>query len=140
MTDRKTIVPVLVAILGLASAGRTSGQMPTGKEPATPTKEFEIRDDRPFLGGKPVDLWGLRCSNALYDTAVSELHINNLDNMTAHGLNILGVYIQGSNTGWPVADGALNGFRRDGRLRPEVARRLEWLIREADKRSMVVMV
>jgi predicted transcriptional regulator len=117
------------------------GQGPGVKAgPATPTREFQIRNDRPYLGGHPIDIWGLRCSNALYNTAVTERHINNLDNMTAHGLNALAVYIQGSNTGWPVADGALNGFRRDGRLRPEVARRLEWLIREADRRGMVVMV
>ena len=29
--------------------------------PATPTREFEIRNDRPFLGGQPVRLWGVRC-------------------------------------------------------------------------------
>jgi hypothetical protein len=104
------------------------------------TREFEIRGDRPFLGGHPIDLWGLRCGNALYSTAVTERHINNLDNMVAHGINCLGVYIQGANAGWPDAEAGLDGFRRDGRLKPEVARRLEWLIREADKRGMVVMV
>ena len=28
--------------------------------------------DRPFLGGKPVDLWGIRCGNALFSEAVVE--------------------------------------------------------------------
>jgi len=37
-------------------------------------------------------------------------------------------------------DAGLNGFGRDGKLKPAVARRLEWLVREADKRGMVVMV
>ena len=31
----------------------------------TPTRRFEVRNDRPFLGGKQIDLWGLRCGNAL---------------------------------------------------------------------------
>jgi hypothetical protein len=104
------------------------------------TKEFEIRGDRPYLGGKPIDIWGLRCGNALYSPAVTERHINNFDNMVAHGINCIGVYIQGSNAGWPNPEAGLDGFTRRGKLKPEVAKRLEWLIREADKRGMVVMV
>lgn len=104
-----------------------------------PTREFEIRNDRAYLGGQPVELWGLRCGNALHSEAITERHIRNLDNMTAHGINLIGVYIQGSNAGWPDADAALNGFTRDGQLKPVVARRLETLIREADRRGMVVM-
>jgi len=106
----------------------------------TATREFEIRTDRAYLGGRQVRLWGLRCGNALHSTAITERHIRNLDNMTAHGINLLGVYIQGSNGGWPNPDAAANGFTRDGRLRPEFAARLENLVREADRRGMVVMV
>jgi hypothetical protein len=104
------------------------------------TREFEIRNDRAYLGGQPVDLWGLRCGNALHSTVVTERHIRNLDNMVAHGINTIGVYIQGSNGGWPDSGAATNGFGRDGRLRPEIAERLENLVREADRRGMVVMV
>ncbi len=104
------------------------------------TREFEIKNDRAYLGGQRIDLWGLRCGNALHSEVITERHIRNLDNMTAHGINCLGVYIQGSNAGWPDADAALNGFTRDGRLKPVVAARLERLIREADARGMVVMV
>lgn len=108
--------------------------------PVQATKEFSIRHDRAFLADREVDLWGLRCGNALYSTGVTERHVRAMDNMVAHGINLIGVYIQGSNGGWPDEDAGLNGFTRDGRLRPEVATRLEWLIREADKRGMVVMV
>ena len=104
------------------------------------TREFEIRNDRAYLGGHPVNLWGLRCGNALYSTVVTERHIRNLDNMAAHGINTIGVYIQGSNTGWPDPQQGRNGFTRDGRLRPEIAPQLENLIRQADRRGMVVMV
>ena len=133
----------IAAMIALAmTVCLTTSERAAGKEdePAQPTKEFAIRGDRPFLGGKQVDLWGLRCGNALYSTAVTERHINNLDNMVAHGINLIGVYIQGANAGWPNPDGGLDGFRRDGRLKPEVSQRLERLIREADKRGMVVQV
>src|SRR5262249_30652359 len=110
------------------------------EEPPGPTREFAIRGDRPFLGGQPVDLWGIRCGNALYSTAVTERHINNLDSMVAHGINLIGVYVQGPNAGGPDPEAGFDGYRRDGRLKPELARRLEWLIREADRRGMVVQV
>lgn len=104
------------------------------------TREFEIRNDRAYLGDHPVNLWGLRCGNALHSTVITERHIRNLDNMAAHGINTIGVYIQGSNGGWPDSAAATNGFSRNGKLRPEIAKRLEELIREADRRGMVVMV
>ena len=90
--------------------------------------------------GEPVRLWGLRCGNALHSRSVTERHVNCLDMMAAHGINLIGVYIQGTNGGFPNPDAGFDGFRRDGRLKPEVAERLEWLIREADRRGMVVMV
>jgi hypothetical protein len=105
-----------------------------------PTRKFEIRNDRDFLGGHEVDLWGLRCGNALHSWSVTERHVRAMDNMKAHGINLIGVYIQGSHGGWPDPNAGLNGFRRDGQLKPDVAKRLEWLVREADERGMVVMV
>ena len=110
------------------------------EESLTPTREFAIKNDRAFLGGQEVKLWGLRCGNALNSEAITERHIRNFDNMVAHGINLIGVYIQGSNAGWPDADAALNGFTRDGKLKAPFARRLETLVREADRRGMVVMV
>jgi hypothetical protein len=108
-------------------------------EPA-PTREFEIKEDRAYLGGNEVDLWGLRCGNALHSEVITERHVRNLDNMAAHGINLIGVYIQGSNAGWPDPDAALNGFARDGKLKAPFATRLETLVRAADERGMVVMV
>jgi hypothetical protein len=60
--------------------------------------------------------------------------------MVAHGINCIGVYIQGSNGGAPNAEAGQNGYTPDGELKPAFARRLEWLVREADQRGMVVMV
>jgi hypothetical protein len=135
------ICGIQIFVVGVLASLISSHRARAQDEPeAAPTREFEVRDDRAYLGGKPVDLWGIRCANALYSTAVTERHINNLDNMAAHGINLIGVYIQGVNAGWPNPEAGIDGFRRDGRLKPDVARRLESLIREADRRGMVVEV
>lgn len=105
-----------------------------------PTREFEIRADRAFLGCEPIEIWGVRCGNALHSAAVAERHVRAFDTWNEHGINAIGVYIQGSNGGYPNVDAGLNGFDRDGSLQPAVAQRLEWLVREADRRGMVVMV
>ena len=109
-------------------------------EPPAETKEFEIREDRAFLGGHEVDLWGLRCGNAFFSDAVTERFIRNFDNMNAHGINTVAAFIQGVNAGHPDGDAGLNGFTRHGQILPEVKRRIEWFVREADKRGMVVMI
>lgn len=105
-----------------------------------PTKEFSVTGSRPYLGGHEVDLWGLRCGNAFCSDAVTERYIRNFDNMNAHGINLVGAYIQGVNAGHPDGDAGLNGFTRHGKLLPEVARRIEWFVQEADQRGMVVMI
>ncbi len=114
--------------------------LPKPSEPLAETKEFEIKGERPYLGGREVDLWGLRCGNVFLSDAVTERFIRNFDNMNAHGINLVGVYIQGVNAGFPDGNAGLNGFSRHGELLSEVARRIEWLVREADKRGMVVMI
>ena len=114
--------------------------IPKPTEPLAETKEFEIRGDRAFLGGHEIDLWGLRCGNAFFSDAVTERFIRNFDNMNAHGITLVGAYIQGVNAGFPDGNAGLNGFSRHGKLLFEVARRIEWLVREADKRGMVVMI
>ena len=114
--------------------------VPKAAEPVRETREFAIKGDRAFLGGHEVDLWGLRCGNAFVSDAVTERFIRNFDNMNAHGINLVGAYLQGVNAGFPNGDVGINGFTRRGALLPEVARRAEWFIREADKRGMVVMI
>ena len=103
-------------------------------------KEFEIRNQRAFLGGHEVDLWGLRCGNAFYSDAVTERFVRNFDNMNDHGINLVGAYIQGVNAGHPDGNAGFNGFTRHGELQPEAKRRIEYFVREADRRGMVVML
>jgi hypothetical protein len=134
LLTRTALTPAVILFAGLI------GRPVHAADPPQPTREFEVRNDRAYLGGEPVKLWGLRCGNALHSAAITERHVRNLDNMAAHGINLIGVYIQGSNAGWPDPDAALNGFTRTGKLKPEVAQRLEELVRAADRRGMVVMV
>jgi len=122
------------ALLAAAASVATEAQAPA------PTRKFEIRNDRAYLDGREIKLWGIRGANALMSPAVTERFIRNLDNMAAHGINAFATYIMGSNTGWPEEWAARNGFEPDGRLKPAFADRLEWLIREADKRGMVIGV
>ncbi len=54
----------------LAASG--TAIVPKPAEPVRETKVFEIKGDRPVLGGHEVDLWGLRCGNAFVSDAVTE--------------------------------------------------------------------
>jgi hypothetical protein len=130
----------LALLVGVLAQIVAPGLTAHAAEEPVATREFEIKNDRPYLGGQPIDLWGLRCGNAQFSEAVTERHIRNFDNMNAHGINMIGVYIQGANGGWPNSEAGLNGFTRDGKIKLAVAARMERLIREADKRGMVVMV
>jgi hypothetical protein len=136
----RTIGIVLTALVLSGTSGVAMGQGQSQDQKKAPTREFEIRNDRAYLGGQPIRLWGVRSGNALYSWNVTERHVNCLDTMVAHGINTIGLYIQGSNGGFPNREAGFDGFHRDGRLRPEVGDRLEWLICEADKRGMVIMV
>lgn len=130
----------MLSALTLALFTSIAPEPPSVADDPVPTREFEIIDDRAHLGGEPVELWGLRCGNALHSATVTERHVRALDNMVAHGINLIGVYIQGSNGGYPDFDAGVNGFDRLGNLKGSAKKRLEWLVREADARGMVVMV
>jgi hypothetical protein len=129
-----------LVLSGAAGVAMGQGQGQREAEKKAATREFEIRNNRAYLGGEQIDLWGIRCGNALLSPAVTERTINGFDAMVAHGINMVGVYIQGPNAGWPNPDGGFDGFERNGKLKPAVAERLVWLIREANERGMVVQV
>lgn len=127
---------------GAAPEASTPASAATSKPASIPsaTREFEVRDGTSWLGGAPVKLWGLRVNNALMSPAVTERLINNLDNYAAHGINLISVSLQGTNGGFPDVDAGPNAFTSDGRLIGGFARRLESVVREADRRGMVVCV
>lgn len=126
--------------LGAALALSAIGPRAAAEEPPRPTREFSVRDGLPHLDGEPVKLWGLRCNNALMSPAVTERLVNNLDNMAAHGINLIGVGLQGTNGGFPDVDAGPNAYTSYGKLIPGFAKRLEQVVREADRRGMVVCI
>ena len=133
------------AIAFQVTAVPTTSKNPTAEQvldmlDPPPTRECSIKHDRCCLGDKQIQIWGLRYANTLFSQGATERHVRNLDNMIAHGLNCIGVYVQGSNGGHPDPETGRNGFTPEGKLKPDFAHRLEWLIREADQRGMVVMV
>ena len=120
--DRKALA-MLLALSCLAAARHAGGGEPDElPEPPTPTKEFEVRDGRAYLGGQPLKLWGLRCVHALRDQAITERLVRNLDNFTAHGLNLISTYMQPASGGYPDMQAGINPFTAErgaaARLRP----------------------
>jgi hypothetical protein len=149
ITGPKLLVWLTLIALGLSACrGTQSRGDREGSRDANPievdtrpsTRVFSLGREGFLLDGQPIKLWGLRCGNALMTPSVTERHVRALDQMVAHGINTIGCYIQGSNGGWPDSEAGINGFDRDGVLKPAFADRLEWLVREADARGMVVMV
>lgn len=150
MIVERSSQPYITAALSLAISAvfppwgaPCHAQQPTSSQPADsqtvgPTREFEIRQGIPHLASKPIKLWGLRCNNALLSPAVTERLINNLDNYIEHGINFISISFQGTNGGHPDVNAGPNAFTPDGRLIPAYANRAEAIIREADRRGMVV--
>ncbi len=49
---RRTPILLLATLLYFAAGVAIADEQPVA------TREFEIKNDRPYLGGKPVELWG----------------------------------------------------------------------------------
>lgn len=131
-------IAVGLLLTGLwAEAADLSIELPN---PPTPTKEFEVKGQSAYLGGKPVRLWGLRCVHALRDRAMTERLVRNLDNFAEHGINLVSIYLQPAHGGFPDIQAGINPFGESGLLDPAFAKRLEWLAREADRRGMVLLI
>ena len=95
---------------------------------------FSVRGNKTYLNDEVFQAIGLRCSNALLsDDSASEL-IKHLDEYREYGLNTVSVYFMGSRYS------NINGFNRDGTLNDVYAARMGRIIRECDKRKMVVLV
>src|SRR5258708_28722979 len=120
-------------LLALASASPIAAQAQAN---AAPTKKFEIRNDRAYLGGHEIRIWGIRGGNALMSPAVTERFVRNFDNMAAHGINGFIVTVLGTNTGWPERWAARDDLESDGRFKPAFAQHPERIGQDADNRGM----
>ena len=86
------------ALLLLTAVLLTNPGLAIAADAPTATREFEIRSDRAYLGGQPVNLWGLRCGNALHSTVISSCFSN-------QERRILAV---GSSLAWPKNNASLS--------------------------------
>ena len=87
-----------------------------------------------LLNGRPFQVVGLRCSNALISDEKTRQLINNLDRFASYGVNTISVFFQGSRFG------DIKGYREDGSLDLAYARRMARIIEAADARGMVILV
>jgi hypothetical protein len=80
------MAPLFIGCSGLLilAIGQPPAPSHAADDSPTATRKFEVKNDRPFLGGKEIDLWGLRCGNALYSDAVTERHVRSLDKRDAN--------------------------------------------------------
>jgi hypothetical protein len=131
---------VMAFVLNSVSAVLYAADLDHFPDPPTSTKEFEVKENSAYLGGKPLRLWGLRCVHALRDRAMTERLVRNLDNFTDHGLNLVSIYLQPAHGGYPDIQAGINPFSESGELDPAFAKRLEWLAREVDRRGMVLLI
>ncbi|MEZ5944461.1 MAG: serine hydrolase [Planctomycetaceae bacterium] len=117
--------------------------------------EVSISGTRFLLNGQPTNpetpceglLMNVRMVNATFEDAGRQEFdpaentaefIAKLDDYAAHGVNAFTLNLQG---GMPGYEGAINSaFEPDGALRPDYLKRVERVIRECNKRGMVVIL
>jgi hypothetical protein len=93
-----------------------------------------VRERQFLLDGKPFDMWGIRTASASQSQRMTDHLIAQLDDYKRHGVNTVSVYLMGS------AGGYSDPFSPDGRrLDPAHLKRLEQIVRECDRRGMVVV-
>lgn len=95
---------------------------------------FSIRGDKTYLNDQVFQVIGLRCSNALLSETTVDALIAQLDNYKNYGVNTISVFFMGSR----YSD--INGYHLDGTIKTEYANRMAKIIRECDRRDMVVLV
>lgn len=95
---------------------------------------FSVRDGRTFLNEEPVRCIGLRCSNALLSDGTTNSLIDNLDTYRSYGVNTISVFLMGSRYS------NIYGFAQTGDPEPAYFKRMGKIIRECDRRNMIVLV
>jgi acetyl esterase/lipase len=88
-----------------------------------------------LLDSKPFDMWGIRTAGASQTQAMTDHLIARMDEYLAHGVNTVSVFYMGSSAGYS------DPFSSDGSsIDPAHQKRMEQIIKAADRRGMVVIV
>lgn len=90
--------------------------------------------DETLLNGHPIQLLGLRCSNALISQESTDRLIGQLDTLALYGINSFSVYFMGSRFG------DVKGYHANATLDSSYTERMAQIIHAADQRGMVVLV
>ncbi|MEX0320607.1 MAG: hypothetical protein AB3N63_00460 [Puniceicoccaceae bacterium] len=93
-----------------------------------------VHGDQILQDGKPVNLIGLRCSNALISDVTTLDLIRALDLYQSYGLNTVSVFVMGSRFG------DVKGYLPDGSMDPVYRKRFERILKETDERGMILIV
>jgi hypothetical protein len=102
---------------------------------AQKTNKLSIQGSLIYMNGQPFDMWGIRVASATEDEYAMNHLIAQLDDYKRHGVNSLAVFFMGS------LGGAYDPFTSNGkRIDRQHRRRMETIIKEADRRGMVVVV
>ena len=95
---------------------------------------FSVKGSKVYLNENEFKVIGLRCSNALVSDADTKELIDNLDVFKSYGVNTVSVFFMGSRFG------DVKGYRPDASLESVYTARMARIIKEADRRGMVVLV
>jgi len=93
-----------------------------------------VEGDQVLFDGRPVDLIGVRCSNALMSDRTTDELIAALDLYQSYGLNTVSVFLMGSRFG------DIKGYLPDGSMSPVYLARLEKILNATQERGMMMIV
>ena len=105
---------------------------------------LSVNGPRFLLDGEPFDMWGVRLVNALWNEEQTLEIIDAMDDYMAHGVNTIGVNLQGGYPGYE-RDAAghwysNSAFNPDGTLKAEYMDRLRRILERAESLDMAVNV
>jgi len=96
---------------------------------------LSVKGNRFLLDDKPFEMLGLRVASASQSDSLTNYLIDQLDDYHSVGLNSISVFVQGSSGGYS------DPFSTDGsNIDEKHIERLTRIIKECEKRSMVVIV
>ena len=93
-----------------------------------------VNNKQLLLNNIPLQVIGLRCSNALYSEETTQDLIDNLELYASYGINSVSVFFMGNRFG------DIKGYHQDATLNPIYAQRMGKIIEAADSLGMVILV
>lgn len=106
----------------------------------TNTTPVLTREGQVFkLDGVEISPFGLRAVNAIESDTITQIFLDNLDNMKSYGIQSLSISFQGGRfyTGNP---GTVNAFTPAGDLKPEYIKRMSLILNKLAQKNMVGVV